>query len=212
MLLNALEKWLKQHLPEIAADLNPGVDEHLLDTFSRRLNAPLPDAFKALYRWHNGQRMAIHSGPWYGLSFLTLEQVIKELDDWQSVIAGLPSEELREMNATMSSTPPGFVKCEYSNPLWIPFAYDYGGNYLGIDLAPGMKGHYGQVINFGRDEKRKIAVAPDLNSFIMWMLKELKLGNVNIREEEDGGRSFNTLHPEKYHFLDSLAGMFPAQK
>lgn len=211
-LLNELERWLTETLPEVAADLNPCADAQTLEALQAMLpGASLPPAFLSLYRWHDGQKMAANSGPWYGLSFLPLDQVMRELKSWRDVAESFSPLEWAEMNSGMSSTPRGYIKCEYSNPRWVPFACDWGGNYLGIDLDPDALGTPGQVINFGRDEARKIAVAPDLDTFLAWMLTELKAGNVNIREEEDGGRSFNTLRPEKYHFLDSLAVMFPAK-
>lgn len=41
------------------------------------------------------------------------------------------------------------------------------------------------------------------------MLAELAAGNFHVQEEDDGGRSFNTLRPQKFHFPDSLAALFP---
>lgn len=211
-LLNELETWLKANLPEVAADLNPGAKAQQLAALQAMLpGAVLPDDFQALYLWHDGQRMEANSGPWYGMNFLPLEQVMRELTDWRDVVESFTPQEWEEINSGMASTPQGYVKREYSNPYWVPFAYDWAGNYLGIDLDPDTQGAPGQVINFGRDEARKIAVAPGIDAFLAWMLKELNAGNVNLREEDDGGRSFNTLRPEKYHFLDSLAVMFPQE-
>lgn len=207
--LNELEAWLKAHLPEVAADLKPGATENELQSFSSALGIKLPDDFLRLYAWHNGQGMDASTGPWYGLSFLPLDRVQRECEMWRLALEESSPESLISLASHMKSTPPGFVKKEYANDLWIPFAYDWGGNYLGIDLSPDEKGTRGQVINFGRDEERKIAVAPSISGFVSWMLDELNAGNFNIKDESDGGRSFNTLRPEKYHFLDSLAAMFP---
>ncbi len=71
-----------------------------------------------------------------------------------------------------------------------------------------MQGTYGQVISLGRDEERKIAVAPSIHAFVGWMLAELAAGNFHFQQEDDGGRSFNTLRPQKFHFLDALAALF----
>lgn len=207
--LNELEAWLRNHLPEVAADLKPGATENDLQGFSTVLDVKLPDDFLQLYAWHNGQGMSVNAGPWYGLSFLPLDRVQRECEMWRQVLEESSPESLTSLAQNMKSTPPGFVKRQYANALWIPFAYDWGGNFLGVDLSPDEQGTYGQVINFGRDEERKIAVSPSISAFVSWMLNELNAGNFNIKEESDGGRSFNTLRPEKYHFLDSLAVMFP---
>lgn len=207
--LNQLETWLREHLPEVAADLMPGATANELQSFSNAIGVNLPDDFLQLYTWHNGQGRSVNTGPWYGLDFLSLDRVLRECEMWRLVLKESSPDSLTSLANCMSSTPPGFVKRQYANAHWIPFAYDWGGNYLGIDLSPDENGTYGQVINFGRDEERKIAVSPSISSFVSWMLSELKAGNFNIKEESDGGRSFNTLMPEKSHFLDSLALMFP---
>jgi cell wall assembly regulator SMI1 len=209
-LLNELEDWLRDHLPEVAADLRSGATQDQLEKFSTALGIDVPDEFLNLYAWHNGQEMSVNTGPWYGLIFIPLDRVLSECEMWRKVLRESGAESLASLSGYMTSTPPDFVRKLYASDRWIPFAYDGGSNYLGIDLDPDEKGTVGQVISFGRDEERKIAVAPSISSFINWMLSELKSGNFNIRVEGDGGRSFSTSNPEKYHFLDSLALMFPA--
>jgi cell wall assembly regulator SMI1 len=207
--LTEFENWLTKHLPEVAADLNPGASANELQVFSAALDVKLPNDFLHLYAWHNGQGMTVNAGPWYGLNFLPLDAVQRECEMWRNVLKESSPESLTSLAESMKSTPPGFVKRQYANAQWIPFAYDHGGNFLGVDLSPDEHGTYGQVINFGRDEDRKIAVSPSISTFIDWMLKELNADNFNIKKEDDGGRSFNTLRPEKYHFFDALALMFP---
>lgn len=112
------------------------------------------------------------------------------------------------MNESSVSVKPGVVKQVYANKLWIPFAYDWGGNHLGIDLDPGVNGIRGQVINFGRDEDRKRAIAPNVTAFVQWLVGQLQVGNFLIEQEDDTGRSFNTLNPPSTHFLDAIQTLF----
>lgn len=207
--LHALEEWFSHHLPEVLADLNPGATDDELRAFASAVDVTLPAGFLDLYRWHNGQKMEIHTGPWYGLTFIPLSRSLSEWQSWVDVLSQSSSELLASLNRGATSVPPGFVRCVYANKGWIPFAYDWAGNHLGVDLDPDEKGTFGQVINFGRDEERKIAIAPSIDAFVDWMVAELRAGNFRIETESDGGRSFNTLRPEKSHFLDSLAIMFP---
>lgn len=210
--LHTLETWLKTHLPEVAESLNAGASEQELKQFAAALQVDLPDHFLALYRWHNGQSMDVNAGPWFGLNFLPLDQVQSECEMWRSMLQNSSPESIESLSLYMKSTPDGYVMKQYANPHWIPFADDSGGNHLGIDLSPDVHGTRGQVINFGRDEERKIAVAPSLGAFIDWMVAELQSGNFSIQVEDDGGRSFNTLRPAKSHFLDALAEMFPEEQ
>jgi len=208
--LHTLENWLVTHLPEVAADLQPGASQAALQGVASALGVALPEDFQQLYRWHDGQAMAVNAGPWYGLNFLPLARVQSECELWRETLREMDTESLADLNEGMQSTPPGHVRKQYGNALWIPFAYDWGGNYLGIDLDPDTQGTKGQVINFGRDEERKIAVAPSLAAFVGWLVSELEAGNFNLQQEDDGGRSFNTLRPPTFHFLDALATLFPA--
>jgi cell wall assembly regulator SMI1 len=207
--LYEFESWLNAHIPEVVSDLRTGATEAELQDLSLGLGLSLPDDFLQLYTWHNGQEGNINTGPWYGLTFLPLDQVGRECETWRQVLVDSSPESLGSLASNATSTPAGFVKKQYAGTGWVPFAHDHAGNYLGVDLCPDAKGTYGQVINFGRHEERKIAVAPNLGAFVSWMLNELRTGNFNIRDEDDGGRSFNTLRPQKLHFLDSLAVMFP---
>lgn len=198
-------KWLEGHLPELAAALRPGATEDRLERFARSLGVELPDDFRQLYAWHDGQERTVLTGPWYGLDFLSLERVESHCAGWSTAIQHLGSD----LDGGMKSTPPGFVRRQYANPLWIPFAFDWGGNHLGIDLDPDELGTWGQVITFGRDEDRKIAVAPSLEVFVGWMVQQLQDGNFRIKGVGDGQRWLHTLRPDREHFLDSLALLFP---
>ena len=79
----------------------------------------------------------------------------------------------------------------------------------GIDLDPDKLGIVGQVINFGRDENRKIVANESISDFLFWLIEELSDGNFNINIEDDGGRSLNMLTPKSGHFLDALAKIYP---
>jgi cell wall assembly regulator SMI1 len=202
-----LDVWMAGHLPEVAADLNPGATDAQLDRLSAKIGAPLPDDFRALYKWHNGQKGdKVYVGPWYGLTFLSLDRVLEQWKTWVKVIDH--SLDPQSMNESSISVKPGVVKRRYANKLWIPFADDGGGNHLGVDLDPGANGIRGQVINFGRDEDRKRAIAPNVTAFVQWLVGQLQAGNFLIEQEDDTGRSFNTLNPPSTHFLDAIQTLF----
>jgi len=77
----------------------------------------------------------------------------------------------------LTSTPKNAINANYVNyQKWIPIFSDGAGNYLGIDLIPGIKGKKGQIINFGRDKEEQdmIVFADSLSDFFEFIKTELE--------------------------------------
>jgi cell wall assembly regulator SMI1 len=203
---NQLSEWLEAHLPETLKGLHQGADESQLLNIENVIGLRLPDALREFYRLHNGQ----HDGPglFYGLMFLSLEQVQQHWEYLSNQTDGVSEAEISDLSTLCSSHPEGRIKPLFANPRWIPFAYDFGGNYLGLDFDPDISGTPGQVINFGRDEDAKYVLAESFPAFIEWYVSQLVSGNFEIRQEDEDGKSFNTLHPSSSHFFDALKTLF----
>jgi hypothetical protein len=75
------------------------------------------------------------------------------------------------------------VQKAYAHPAWIPLARDWGGNNLAIDLAPGPRGQWGQVILFGRDYDTKYVVARSWAAFLGIVADDLSSGRWFVDEE-----------------------------
>lgn len=198
-ILNRIETWFNEHLPKMLTDLNPGATESEIEYAENRIGVQLPMSFREFYKWHNGQK-GNSTGLFYGLEFLSLEGIFYKWEIWSDAIDY--DERLNEDNNDSKSHIPGKVKEIYANKKWIPFAHDWSGNYLGIDLDPGEKGTVGQVINFGADESVKFVLADDFQTFLNWLMTQLESGNYIV--DNEGWGSFNTMNPETQHFLDSL--------
>jgi cell wall assembly regulator SMI1 len=89
----------------------------------------------------------------------------------------------QELLARQDCVPPNAVQKAYTHPAWIPLVRDWGGNNLAVDLAPGPKGHWGQVILFGRDYDTKYVVARSWSAFLAIVADDLKSGRWFIDEE-----------------------------
>ncbi|KAK6362000.1 Cell wall assembly regulator [Orbilia blumenaviensis] len=87
--------------------------------------------------------------------------------------------------ARQDSQPEGAVQKVYCHPGWIPLVRDWGGNNIGIDLAPGPAGKWGQVIMFGRDYDCKYVVAKSWASFLATVADDLEGSNWYV--DEDSG-------------------------
>ncbi|MBD2358522.1 SMI1/KNR4 family protein [Tolypothrix sp. FACHB-123] len=195
-ILNRIDNWLNNNFSEVLDTLNPGATEEEIQELENKIQIELPSSFKDLYKWHNGQKSGTYPGLFYGLEFLSLLEVFA---NWQ-VWAELVDEDINK-DILGQSYSPGKIKEIYANKKWVPFAFDWGGNHLGIDLDPGKKGTIGQVINFGRDEDIKFVFAEDLESFLTWFITQLEAGNYIISTEEDT-KTFSTKNPQMSHFLD----------
>lgn len=141
-----------------AMALRPGASDAALDALEQHVGARLPAPVRACLARHDGQDgFCVLMG--YGA--LAADGIGRAWSQWRSLDA---------LNAdfadTMASDPPGVVKPLYSAPGWIPLAEDGGGNYVGVDLDPDVRGRAGQIIAFGRDEDTKRLLAPDVDAFL----------------------------------------------
>lgn len=55
--LTGFETWLSTALPGIHATLQPGASQLELDELETLIGTALPDDFRALYAWHDGQEL-----------------------------------------------------------------------------------------------------------------------------------------------------------
>lgn len=206
--MDRLDKWLNANLQEVGDDLAPGCSEAEIAEFERLVGRAFPEGLKVLYRWHDGQRGDADTGPFFGLDFLSLAGAKAHWESWKKAVDDASPDDMKNLSEFCTSATPGAVKAVYANAYWIPFAYDHGGNHLGVDLDPGENGTVGQVINFGRDEENKFVLASSMTAFLEWLVEQLESGNAVIAEEDDGGRSLNIREPESSHFLDALEPLF----
>lgn len=103
------------------------------------------------------------------------------------------------------SVPENAIQRVYAHPGWIPLISDFLGNNIGVDLSPGPKGRWGQVILFGREYDRKYVVAPSWAAFLMTFADDLENGNHYIFDEtENGELSFRAGNGRLIPYFDVL--------
>lgn len=118
-----------------------------------------------------------------------------------------PSQAMQTLAANQRSVPPDAVQPVYANPGWIPLAKDYDGNNIGVDLVPGPKGHYGQVILFGRDFDTKYVVAPSWARFLAMWVADLESNSFYINEDiEDAVFAYKLPNGRLANYFDVLRG------
>jgi hypothetical protein len=110
-----LDRWLAANRADYYAELRPGVTDQVLDAFEARFGVHLPDAFRLLYKWRNGQN------PMHFESFQ---------NNWMfSSLADITvSKEILDGMIGYDFTDPKWWRKE-----WIPFLHSGGGDHLCLD-------------------------------------------------------------------------------
>ena len=86
--------------------------------------------------------------------------------------------------------PPDTIQKVYAHPAWIPLAKDFSGNNIAVDLCPGPRGTWGQIILFGRDCDTKYVVARSWASFLAAVADDFEGGEARFDVDESFQESF----------------------
>ncbi|GMM35265.1 hypothetical protein DASC09_025900 [Saccharomycopsis crataegensis] len=87
--------------------------------------------------------------------------------------------------AHQRSFPEGTIQPVYVHSGWVPLVKDFSGNNIAIDLAPGPKGKWGQVICFGNDFDTKFVIANSWSEFMENVVKDFEAGNFYVDNDYD---------------------------
>lgn len=177
--LAQIDHWYAEHVPTIHATLRAGATESELDALEKHIGFTLPQDFRELYKWHDGQNW--ENGYVFGLEFIPLARVKTEWDVWKSLESEFGDDEVNKH----FSRPTGAITEKYINAGWLAFLVDGGGNSIGVDLSPDARGKEGQIINFGRDEKHKYVLADSVAQFLREYWKRLEEGRYTILQNDD---------------------------
>lgn len=94
-----------------------------------------------------------------------------------------PDEWRQNLLEKQTCVPVNAVRKAYAHAGWIPLVRDWGGNNLAVDLAPGPKGKWGQIILFGRDYDTKYVVARSWSAFLAMVADDLNSGKWFVDED-----------------------------
>lgn len=134
--------WLGIHRPAYLQSLQPGASETALERFESRFNLTLPEAFKTLYRWRNGQNPRNSSSLYGNHMFSALE----EITDTKDMLDGM-------------------IGTDFDDPAWwqlhwVPFLSNGSGDHLCADTRTG------QLIAFWHDWDNRSVEFPSVN---LWL-------------------------------------------
>lgn len=177
-LWSAFTVWLSKASPEQHVLLNPPASEDDFEKFKALMGYDLPENIKQLYQLNNG-------GPTFGPNanlilewgFLSVDGIIDWI--WRS------PEELADPGFAVTYPPGDAIKRIEQSPKWIPLLYDYGGNYVSVDLDPGTSGVVGQIIICGRDDHMRKVEANSIEDYLANLLLQFADNNVIVDPDQD---------------------------
>lgn len=198
-----IEASLDDHLPILKRTLRPGIAKKDLAKFERLVGRQLPDDVRESWMIHDGQRRIEHlggddpmqlEGLFFGNDLMPLlddedclpsQPSFGQWEFWAEMVdeaeRGEDGGMLDEFAEESTSSPSDAIRRLHASRAWIPLVEITDSDHIGIDLDPGPNGVVGQVINFGRDEKKRYVLARSWAQFLEDFADELEAGNFTIR-------------------------------
>ncbi|RTQ32158.1 benzoate transporter [Variovorax gossypii] len=161
-LIGRMDAWLAVRRPDYHALLQPGVDDGALDAFEAKFSLKLPEAFRALYRWRNGQPNSSFDSLQGNRMFSALEDIA----------------DTKEMLDDM-------IGFDFEDPAtwrrgWVPFLSNGGGSYLCVDIDAEGGGLPGQLVGFWKaDEDRPVEHA-SVEAWLAELVASMEAGTVEF--------------------------------
>lgn len=169
---------LFKKMPSLSSTLNSGADENSIKAAEEEIGVSFGTELRELYLANDGDDHEALCGAILGFQFLTLEELLSEWRDWKD----FADDESLNAPDRFTSVPEGCIKRRYADTKWLPLFTDNGGNFIGVDLDPDVKGTPGQIINFGRDEHDKAVLAESLGMFFERLTRIVRSSDFHIGE------------------------------
>ncbi len=181
-IFNKVTRELENQYPGYVKSFNHPASKEQIAAYEQLIGRPLPADLKELYECHNGQERQEKYGLefFFSLPFITIEE---SMEQWKFLNQQLGDTSSFDIN--VHSIPADYIREQYINAGWIPISKDSGGNYIGIDINPDVKGTPGQVINFGRDENTKYVIASGVKELLEFMLGLVQQKRLTILAQDD---------------------------
>ena len=130
----------------------------------------LPQEFKNLYLKYNGENENKIFGLMGGMRWM----------DTEDIKCGI--EELRNTKFFAKEDNMSFIRCGEYKKEWIPFAEDFQGRYLALDLNPNVSGTYGQVIILNMEKDNAFLIAESFDDFLDMVKEKLDTSDLEVKE------------------------------
>ena len=156
-LVKRLDKWLKKNHPDYYALLFPGLKPKEIKDFEDWLGFRLPQAWKDLYAWRNGQFEADLQTEPHLMQTFQRNMVFDRLDSIKDSYTELKG--LLECGQ--------FEKKNWWNNQWVPFLTSNGVNHYCVDMEGTFRGKPGQIVYFYHDTVDRAIEFPSLEAWLV---------------------------------------------
>jgi len=173
-LIERLDKYLRINRPEFYRKLLPGIAIEVLRGFEKKIGKTLPEEFKELYLWRNGQANDHYVAFQENRTLMNLDAI-----------------ELARSTLTELKDGGDFESDNWWCREWVPFLDNGGGDHTCIDLLGIFDDVPGTVINFWHDWEDRSTEYPNFKSWLETFVDSLELGmwdeneNYNFEPKSD---------------------------
>jgi cell wall assembly regulator SMI1 len=161
-LITRLDRWLAANRPDYYARLQPGATEETLAAFEGRFALELPQTFRDLYQWRNGQEAACFASFQDNRMFSSLEEIVETKDMLDGMI-GYDFEDARWWRRG-----------------WVPFLSNRGGDHLCLDLVAEDGGQPGQLVAFWHDEADRAVEYASIDRWLEALVRSMENGTLEL--------------------------------
>lgn len=191
-LIQRLDQWLQQNCPDYYATLQLAVEQNPWSGLEQSLGVALPEEFKQVYQWRNGD--ALHHGQYEQMGFWFPY-------NW------MPRHRTIDARETLNQLLDygDFALENWWNSRWVPF-FEFNNNYLCLDMAGCWTGQVGQVVEFWHGDCDRRILAPSFNKWFEALVVGLEQGRLVyhgaaqqvVSTDDDNYRVWLTAHLPDY--------------
>ena len=161
-LIGRMDRWLASNRPDYYALLQPGATDAELDAFEARLSLNLPEAFRQLYRWRNGQDPGSSNPLQFNRTFSTLEEIASTKEELDSMIGF------------------DFEDPKYWRRGWVPFLHNGAGSHLCLDLPAEDGGQVGRLVAFWKRDQDRPVEHLSLEAWLAALVTSMESGSLQL--------------------------------
>lgn len=191
--LDDLVEWMNKNGAESFVDkLRPPASDAALESAERAIGAPLGDALRSLYRWHDGQAWAEQQEPFFEtLFFLDLKEALRQRPEMLAGYFRVPAgSTFAEYHSGHGAIDEAALQSEH----WFPFA-EASFHFFAVHLGTQ------RVIRITKGDYPWLrVVAPDLPTFVgeyasrVWDGELVLAGDTSLPGVEQEGLAFLGRH------------------